>query len=311
MRQALRRLPSKYHKKWAEYCFKLRKNKEPSLCDLETWLQERILTAQEACIPTRERLRKTQGQDGKNRSVGKTSFVKLKCILFKNKHLFYKCDKYEEMTGTESMKLVKKGKLCFNYLKGNHNADKCSSKDKCFRPGCAEHHHTSLHDYFKKKIKDTDKEDTKVCMSKTAKHQAAFLQIAPVKVKSKGGRFISTFALLDSGSESTLVRAEFLKRLDLEGKTKLANISSIKDTGETIRVKTIKPQIVDPGNTSIFHIGGALSTEKEKFNMPSQHPLLGFHSDDKWTCIRNLKLNDVNPSKVTLVIGADPEALMQ
>ena len=91
----------------------------------------------------------------------------------------------------------------------------------------------------------------------------------------------------------------------------MVNISSIKDTGETIRVKTIKPQIVDPGNTSIFHIGGALSIEKEKFNKPSQHPLLGFHSDDKWTCIRNLKLDDVNPSKATLETGGDPEAFIQ
>ena len=48
VRQALRRLSSKYHNKWAEYCFRLRKSKEPSLCDLETWLQERILAVQEA-----------------------------------------------------------------------------------------------------------------------------------------------------------------------------------------------------------------------------------------------------------------------
>ena len=79
-----------------------------------------------------------------------------------------------------------------------------------------------------------------------------FLQIVPVKVKPKGGRFISTYALLDSGSESTLVQEDFLKRLDLEGKTKLVNISSIRDAGETIRVKEVKLQIVDHGNTSIF-----------------------------------------------------------
>ena len=57
-----------------------------------------------------------------------------------NMHLFYKCDRYEEMTGTERIKLVKKENLCFNSLKRNHNADKCSSKNKCFGPGCAEHH---------------------------------------------------------------------------------------------------------------------------------------------------------------------------
>ena len=105
------------------------KNKEPSLCDLETRLQERILAAQETCIPTREQLRKKQGQDGKNRWVGKTFFGKLKCTLCENKHLFYKCDKYEKMTGTERMKLVKEEKLCFNCLKRNHNADKCTSKN--------------------------------------------------------------------------------------------------------------------------------------------------------------------------------------
>ena len=108
VRQALRRLASKYHNKWAEYCFRLRKNKEPSLCDLETWLQERILAVQEACIRNRERLRKYQGRVGENRWVGKTYFGKLKFILCENKHLSYKCDRYEEMIETERMKLVKK-----------------------------------------------------------------------------------------------------------------------------------------------------------------------------------------------------------
>ena len=142
--------------------------------------------------------------------------------------MFYKCNKYEEMTATERIKLVKKEKLCFNCLKGNHNADKCSSKNKCFRPGCAEHHHTSLHGYLEKKVDDTDEENTKVCISKTAKHPAVFFQIVPVKVKSRDGKFMSTYALLHSESESTLMREDFLKRLDLEGKTKLANISRLQ-----------------------------------------------------------------------------------
>ena len=92
------------------------------MCDLETRFQERILAAQEACIPTRKQLRKKQGEDGENRWVGKTSVGKLKCILCENKHLFYKGDKYEEMTGTERIKLVKKEKVYLNCLKGNHNS---------------------------------------------------------------------------------------------------------------------------------------------------------------------------------------------
>ena len=49
--------------------------------------------------------------------------------FFVKTSIFYKCDKYEEMTGTERIKLVKKEKLCFNCLKWNHSADKCSSKN--------------------------------------------------------------------------------------------------------------------------------------------------------------------------------------
>ena len=46
--------------------------------------------------------------------------------------------------------------------------------------------------------------------------------------------------------------------------------------------------------------------------MPSQHLPLGFHSDDKWVYIQNLKLDDINPSKTTVVIDADvPEAFIQ
>ena len=50
---------------------------------------------------------------------------------------------------------------------------------------------------------------------------------------------------------------------------------------------------MDHGNTSIFHIDGALSTEREKFNMSSQHFPLGFNSDKKWAYIQNLKLDDI------------------
>ena len=102
--------------------------------------------------------------------------------------------------------------------------------------------------------------------------------------------------MLDSGSESTSIRAEFLKRLYLDVRTKLAHISNIKDTGETITVKEGKPQIVDHGNNIILHIDGALLIEKEKLNMQSQHLPLGFHLDEKWTYIQNLKLDDINPN---------------
>lgn len=66
-----------------------------------------------------------------------------------------------------------------------------------------------------------------------------------VKVKSKGGKFISIYIMLGSGGESTLIQADFIKRLELDGKTNLADICNIKGTEETTSVKEVKFQIMD------------------------------------------------------------------
>ena len=40
LRQAIRRLPSKFYRRWGDQCLKLRSFKEPTLIDLETCLSE-------------------------------------------------------------------------------------------------------------------------------------------------------------------------------------------------------------------------------------------------------------------------------
>ena len=86
---------------------------------------------------------------------GKTTFSKHTCISYEENHLFYKCESYKAMTGKEKMKFVKSQNLSFNCLKRDHRAEKCPSKNRCLHPECAETHHTSLHDYFKKKVEAT------------------------------------------------------------------------------------------------------------------------------------------------------------
>ena len=62
---------------------------------------------------------------------------------------------------------------------------------------------------------------------------------------------------------------------------------------------------MDHGNTSILRIDGTLSAGRERSNVPSQHLLLEFHSDKRWTFIRNLEVDDINLSKITLGINVD------
>ena len=98
---------------------------------------------------------------------GKTTFSKRTCTMCEENHFFYKCESYKAMTGKEKMKFLKRQNLCFNCLKEDHTEENYPSKNKCFYPECTETDHTSLHDYFKKKLEETIAvEDAKVCMSK-------------------------------------------------------------------------------------------------------------------------------------------------
>ena len=161
LHRTIRRIPSKYHSRWAAYCFNLRQYKEkPPLSDLEFLLHKRILAAKKAHLPHKVDEKKIFQTENNEKWVGKT-YEKSQCILCKQQHYFYKCDNYKEINWRERIKLVKKEEICFNCLKGNRCSAKYTSKNRCFQKECAKKH-TSLHDYFvKKKAEDDAVEDVK------------------------------------------------------------------------------------------------------------------------------------------------------
>ena len=115
-----------------------------------------------------------------------------------------------------------------------------------------------MHDYLllkqKKRDKDGDKhvkdgrkstkkegESMKVNTYETSKVcERIFLQIVPVKVTKNDSETISIFALLENGSQSTLIREDFAKQLKLKRYSRTINISSIKDEPESVKVKERK-----------------------------------------------------------------------
>ena len=148
----------------------------------------RILASTEGYLPPKHNPKKRGNTGSDKKWFGKTTFSKDTCISYEENHLFYKCESYKAMTGKEKMKFVKSQNLSFNCLERDHRAEKCPSKNRCLHPECAETHHTSLHDYFKKKVEATTAvEDTKVCISKLLQVQNIYLQTVPIKVRATNG----------------------------------------------------------------------------------------------------------------------------
>ena len=125
-------------------------------------------------------------------------------------------------------------------------------------------------------------------------------------------RIYFNYVLLDTGSESTLIRSDFAKTLNLRKNSKIVNISNIKDSGGLLNEHEIKSYVTDKENTSIFHINKALAIKRERFNSSAQFLPLHFQQNGEWTHLQGLKLSNINPSDAMVVISADvPEAFIQ
>ena len=64
------RLPPKFHGKWAEFCFTLRRTKEPTLVEFENCFQNKIPTFKRAYLPVKHELKKNR--DTEEKYVGAT-----------------------------------------------------------------------------------------------------------------------------------------------------------------------------------------------------------------------------------------------
>ena len=113
---------------------------------------------------------------------------------------------------------------------------KCKSKNTCSKKDCSAKHHTTLiqifHEYFTSNqtngSKKRRKEDPKQNLS------IRRMQILPVKVKTIGGR-TTTYALVNNGSQITLIRDGFVQGLKLKGYKKTISISSVIDEVEEVK----------------------------------------------------------------------------
>jgi hypothetical protein len=164
-------------------------------------------------------------------SSGKNSQVKTKvaavylegqCVICKVKHEIPACKKFLAMKGERRNSVVKTFKLCFHCLKGNHRVRECQNRvnQTCNVNGCARYHHPLLHDENTYFYEDYDSETGSIADYEeetsdsyyVAKTGAISLQTVVVKINGKAGS-VSTVALLDSGSNTTLISSHLAEKV--------------------------------------------------------------------------------------------------
>ena len=125
------------------------------------------------------------------------------------------------------------------------------------------------------------------------------------------GETISTFALLDNGSQSTLIREDFVKQLKLKGCSRTINISSIKDDLESVKVKEISLKIYDIDHKNEGEVE-AYTLPKRMFNMPSQSLPTNGDNQNIFDHLQDIQIAKICASEMTILIGANaPDVFLQ
>lgn len=122
------------------------------------------------------------------------------------------CDTYKAKGAAERKQHVETNGLCLNCL-GRHQLSDCSSKKSC--SVCNARYHTSLHDAC---LETSAVKSTHVSHHLTRFKTAVLLITARVCVSDKHGNVHPARALIDQGSESSLVSESLAQRLRLPRK---------------------------------------------------------------------------------------------
>jgi hypothetical protein len=151
------------------------------------------------------------------------------CPVCKEDHMIDNCETFKGCGLEERRGQVNQLGLCFNCL-GSHRLKNCKSIVACRT--CAQRHHTLLHDHDKRPNPPTRAPESSRSASVNMVrplHQTrvVLLATAQVIVCSPNGKQTQTRALLDSGSETTLIAEHVAHKLQLPRTRSTVNICGI------------------------------------------------------------------------------------
>lgn len=250
-----------------------------------------------------------------------------KCQYCANKmHWISACDDFMKKSPKERLLWFKGEGRCFLCTKKSHTSFQCQSKMRCKVNGCDRKHATLLHDAFVKQNVSSVPEQTPPCdpsvnlvndqvsephkvdayVSTTTRPTTVYLQTLPVRLHTPNGRVVDTHALLDSGSQTTLIDRQFAADIGLNGPKVMLEIGNIKNNESPQDSKRVSFWVSDPGNPSMSPIKvHEAMTYEHAFNLPKQVFPRDQNGELEWAHLKGIDLPDIDPSQIKLLIGVN------
>ena len=242
-------------------------------------------------------------KEGQNNHISYDYERKFSCWVCQKPHKIWQCDEFQRKSVPERRKLINEKKCCYNCLSTKHSVKECKSKMSCRH--CKKRHHSSLHD--PNYAGPNDKPEVESNYGKSNTH--TYLQVIPIAV-SNGETSIKVNALLDTGSDTTLIKSSLADKLNLSGKSQTMRISNVLTKKQTFKSKAVNFSISSASQNpeSSIPIQDAWVVDSLNVRMRSYNLT---KLKDQYIHLQDISLVQPLNGDVEALIGADtPEALL-
>ncbi|TWW77718.1 hypothetical protein D4764_12G0011080 [Takifugu flavidus] len=247
----------------------------------------------------------SDNQDLKGRSAPMKFSSKPKpyCPHCDNKeHFLNACAEFKKLNTEQIVRWIRDGQRCWKCGR-SHKPEVCTLKRPCNT--CKEQHLTVLHNAVQqtqKSVLMVTAPTTKVYLDRPNRSPKVMLKVVKVLLHA-GDRVLETYAVLDDGSERSIILPQAVQRLNLTAQP------------ETLTVRTVHQEVVQLQGASVTLYVSSLLKPEERYHIhhafTSENLGLSEHSypvrslQQKYKHLRNLPLPPVEHAQPLLLIGSD------
>ncbi|XP_071571308.1 uncharacterized protein [Temnothorax nylanderi] len=182
----------------------------PDHAKLTDFISKRILTLNAAYPKNTVKTASEPSRFAKTHAAQRTESSQ--CPLCTERHSLMGCPEFKAKSASERLSVAETNKLCFNCL-GNHLVARCQSTRNCMT--CNSRHHTMLHDAYASEPKPAAEVSALSAVGRADDRKAILLATARVIVPDRRGEPHEVRALIDQGSEVSIVSESLVQRLRL------------------------------------------------------------------------------------------------
>ena len=303
--QLVSKLPQNLRKGWGETSWKLNP-RLPTLADFDQFLDRVYMEEQRSqpiFITSRKGRTETKSVMATTHPTPPTkATIITDCPVCKATHYLQECSSFKNQPVEKRAEIIKKNKRCFRCLGAGHRSRACKRSKECGKDGCKYRHHILLHGAPLPTVSgEVKKEVSTLCCSTIEDDTYTALPIVPVTIRSNG-RAVNTYALLDCGSQVTLVHDSISQEVKLKGPRKKAIIGTFHGQDPFTVSRRVAFDVASLDDRSTFKVSKAESVGTLNISRPA----INWHKvKSEWPHLREVPKGDLTPADVKVLIGMD------